>query len=290
MGVVALRTVTLTAGTVEYVDTGGDGPVVVLLHGVLMDDAAWQPVIDELTPEHRCIVPLLPFAAHRIPLRANADLSLPGLAELLGEFVDALELTEITVASNDWGGGQLMVAARPARVARLVLTPGEAFDNFPPGLPGKFAGIAGRSDLGIALAARTLRVPLLRDQPVGFGWMAKHALPQDLFDRWASKALRDKAIRRDLANYVRHARKSDMIAYTERLTEFDKPALVVWASEDKVMPREHGPRLAEILPRGRLEWVDDSYVLMPLDQPSKLAALIAAFIAETATERGKPAF
>lgn len=281
-----MQTVNLTAGTVEYVDTGGDGPVLVLLHGLLMDDAAWQPVIDELTPDHRCIVPLLPFGAHRIPLHANADLSLKGLSNLLGEFAAALDLKEITVASNDWGGGQLMVAACPERVARLVLTPGEAFDNIPPGLPGKLAGLAARTGPGVALAARSLRVPLLRNQPVGFGWMAKYPPPQRLFDRWAGRALRDPAIRRDLVNYARHARKPDMIEFTERLEDFDKPALVVWASEDKVMPREHGPRLAELLPRGRLEWVDDSYVLMPLDQPARLAALIGAFVAETAVRDG----
>jgi pimeloyl-ACP methyl ester carboxylesterase len=58
---------------------------------------------------------------------------------------------------------------------------------------------------------------------------------------------------------------------------FDRPALVVWASEDRVMPPEHGRRLAEVLPQGRLVEVDDSYTLIPLDQPAKLAQVIREF-------------
>jgi pimeloyl-ACP methyl ester carboxylesterase len=52
---------------------------------------------------------------------------------------------------------------------------------------------------------------------------------------------------------------------------------VVWASEDRVMPPEHGTRLAALLPAGRLAEVDDSYTLIPLDQPARLAGLIRGF-------------
>ena len=40
------------------------------------------------------------------------------------------------------------------------------------------------------------------------------------------------------------------------------------------MPPEHGRRLAELLPNGRLVEVEDSYTLIPLDQPEKLAQAI----------------
>ena len=58
------------------------------------------------------------------------------------------------------------------------------------------------------------------------------------------------------------------------LTRFDRPALIVWATEDRVMPPEHGRRLAELLPGGRLVEVEDSYTLIPLDQPARVAQLV----------------
>lgn len=274
------RNVTVTAGTVEYADTGGDGPVVLFLHGLIMDEAAWAPVIDELAPQFRCVVPRLPFGAHRVPLHPDADLSLPGLATMLAEFAAAADLTDITVAGNDWGGAQLMAASCPERIARLVITPSEAFDNIPPGLPGKFAGLAGARAAALKMAARMLRNPLARRLPMTMGWMVKRMPADEVFRRWTEPVLTNPAICHDLVNYVGHANRADMVAYTDRLAEFDKPALVVWASEDRVMPREHGPRLAELMPDARLEWVDDSYVLMALDQPHRLAGLIREFVTE----------
>ncbi len=57
----------------------------------------------------------------------------------------------------------------------------------------------------------------------------------------------------------------------------DRPALVVWASADRVMPPEHGRRLAALLPHGQLIEVDDSYTLIPLDQPARFAQLVREF-------------
>ena len=48
-------------------DTGGEGPVVVLLHGVLTSGSLWDDVVDGLRDHYRCIVPELPFGAHRTP-------------------------------------------------------------------------------------------------------------------------------------------------------------------------------------------------------------------------------
>jgi pimeloyl-ACP methyl ester carboxylesterase len=64
----------------------------------------------------------------------------------------------------------------------------------------------------------------------------------------------------------------------ERLAGIDRPALVVWASEDRVMPPGHGRRLAGLLPQGRLVEIEDSYTLIPLDQPARLAEVIRAFL------------
>ena len=64
----------LSAGVIEYTDTGGDGPVLVLLHGLMMDDSLWEGPIAGLSLGHRCVAPTLPLGAHRHPMRPDADL------------------------------------------------------------------------------------------------------------------------------------------------------------------------------------------------------------------------
>jgi pimeloyl-ACP methyl ester carboxylesterase len=74
-----------------------------------------------------------------------------------------------------------------------------------------------------------------------------------------------------------------MVAAAGGLARFERPALVVWAEEDRVMPPEHGARLAQILPRARLVEISDSYTLIPEDQPKRLAHVIRTFLAELET-------
>ena len=68
----------------------------------------------------------------------DADLSLPALATMIAEFLTELDLRHVTVVCNDWGGAQLLISPGGTdRVANLVLVSCEAFDNYPPGLPGR---------------------------------------------------------------------------------------------------------------------------------------------------------
>ena len=134
---IQLSTAELTAGPIDYIDTGGDGPTVVLLHGVLMTHTVWNRVIAELAPRFRCIAPTLPLGAHRQPMRPGADLSIDGIALLVAELLERLELGEVTLIMNDWGGPQLLVDhGRTERISRLVLVACEAFETSRPGYPG----------------------------------------------------------------------------------------------------------------------------------------------------------
>lgn len=92
--------VALTAGTIEYEDVGASGPVVVLLHGLLM----------ELT---------LPMGGHRRPMRRGADLSGPGQARLITEFMNRLDLRNVTLVGCDWGGAHPVAADGPPDDVRL---------------------------------------------------------------------------------------------------------------------------------------------------------------------------
>jgi pimeloyl-ACP methyl ester carboxylesterase len=273
-----MREIELTAGTIEFEDTGGDGPVVVLLHGLAMDGTLWRDVVADLRAGHRCVVPTLPFGSHRRPMRPDADLSLRGHARLVGELVGRLGLRDVTLVQNDLGYAQLIAAERPAWLARLALVSCEAFDNLPPGLPGKGLGIAARVPGGLNALVQPMRIRALRRLPMALGWMAKRPIPDEVVDGWLRPLLAHREIRRDVLRYIRSASAAELDAASRALAGFDRPALVVWAAEDRVMPPEHGRRLAELLPHGRLVEIADSYTLIPEDQPAELARAIRAFV------------
>jgi pimeloyl-ACP methyl ester carboxylesterase len=109
--------------------------------------------------------------------------------------------------------------------------------------------------------------------------------------RWVQPVLTQPEIRRDAVRALRAAAADTRLLLTaaECLPGFDRPALVVWASGDRVMPPEPGRRLAGLLPHGRLVEVADSYTLIPLDQPGRLAQVIREFTRASAAAAAGPA-
>lgn len=273
--------VEVAAGVIEYADSGGAGPVVVLFGGLAIGPSLWNDVVDHLAPAHRCIVLTLPWGAHRLPMREAADLSLEGHARIVVDVVEALGLRDVTLVENDTGMLQLIAGDPPAWLAGIVLTSCEAFSNYPPGLPGKVVGMIGKLPGGIWFAAQQLRIRPLRRSPLMFGLMSRKPIPHEMFDGWIANLLAQRAIRRDLTKYIRAVDRKALVRASERLGAFDRPALVVWGGEDRVMPIEHGRRLAELLPQGRLETVEGSRTLIPIDAPEQLAGHIAAFVAQS---------
>jgi pimeloyl-ACP methyl ester carboxylesterase len=277
--------VELSAGLIEYEDTAGDGPVLVLTHGLVMDSTLWRNVLQELGDDYRCVVPTLPLGAHRQPMREDADLSMTGIARILSEFLERLDLSDVTLVVSDWGGPLLLASnGTSSRIARLVLTSCEAFDNVPPGLPGHMVALAAKLPGGINGALQPMRFRPLRRSPIALGLMTKRRIPHEVTDAWLEPALSQRAIRRDLRKYANSAKQGsrELLAATERLATFQRPALVAWAAEDRVMPRDHGRKLAELLPNARLVEIPDSRTLIPEDQPALLAGEIRRFVEETA--------
>jgi pimeloyl-ACP methyl ester carboxylesterase len=272
-------TIELSAGEIEY-DDDGRGPVVLLLHGVLMNATVYRHVVPDLKRDHRVVVPTLPLGGHRIPMRADADLSAPGIAGLIAELMERLDLSDVTLVGNDWGGAQIVVTAGPAaRVGRLVLAAVEAFENYPPGRPGRMLLRLAKTPGGLGAVALPLRLRALRHSRLVTGVLAASPVPPEIADSWLLPFVRDPRIRRDLRRFGAATDRSLMVEVGERLRRFDRPVLVLWAADDVMMPAEHGPRLADSFPDGRLVVIEDSRTAIPEDQPQRFAAEIRRFVA-----------
>lgn len=268
-------------GRIRYSDTGS-GPVVVLIHGLLVDGRLWREVAPRLADRHRVIVPDLPLGAHELPLDEAADRSPAGMARLIADFLEALELEDVTLVGNDTGGAlcQVVATRQPERIGRLVLTPCDSYDNF---LPPLFRPLqmAARVPLLLTALVQPLRLRMLRRAPFAFGWLTKHGIPRELEDAWVRPFFADARIRRDVLAFLAAIDSTITVQAARDLAGFDCPALVAWAPEDKIFPFQHAERLAATLPQGRLERIEDSRTFVSLDASVRTAELIAAFVAST---------
>ncbi|WP_030162055.1 alpha/beta fold hydrolase [Glycomyces sp. NRRL B-16210] len=270
--------VELSLGPVSYEDTGS-GPVVLLLHGLLQSANVWREVAADLAADHRVIAPTLPYGSHAVALRPDADFSPRTAALLIGEFADALDLPGDTVfVENDSGRLQQLVAERPERVGRMVIAGCEAFDNYPPKSGGTLLATAAKIPGGLrAIALALTPRPMRRIPGTGYAVMSFKGVPDDLTDSWLRPLRSDRAARADLVKYLKATRREAMLEAAERLPDYPGRALVVWGRQDRMMPPEHGRRLAELLPGAELVELDECGTLIPIDRPRALAEAVRRF-------------
>ena len=273
-------TIDLPQGKLAYRVAGpaaSDRPPVVLVHGLLVDARLWEPVATRLASEGiRSYAPTLPLGSHQWPLNAGADLSPRGIAQLVLDFIQALDLRGVTIAGNDTGGAicQIVLGTDTSRISAAVLTDGDAFGTFPPlalaplfralRYPGLVAGIA-----------RTLRSQGMRHGPLAYGLLASGPLDPGLTRDW-TRPLASKAIRRDLAKFARQVRPRVLLEAASQFGQFAGPVRVLWGENDPYFRLKLGRQLAEAFPGGTLTTVPGGRTFLPLDHPGQVAGEIMA--------------
>jgi pimeloyl-ACP methyl ester carboxylesterase len=282
--------VRLAQGTIRYRDTGSGEPIV-FVHGLLVNGALWRKVTPRLSGDFRCIVPDLPLGSHRIPMEAGADLSPPGVARVVSDFLGALDLDGVTLVGNDTGGAisQIVAAHHAERLGRLVLTPCDAYENF---LPPAFRPLqyAARVPGLITALIQGARIGAIRRGPLGFGLLSKRRpIDDETLKGYLAPFLADRGVRRDALKVLRGISNRQTIEAAERLREFDRPTLIAWAPEDHFFKLRFAERLAADIPDSRLVEIEDAFTFVPEDQPERLADAITAFMAETSKVPIEPA-
>jgi pimeloyl-ACP methyl ester carboxylesterase len=276
------RTIEVPAGTIAYREHG-EGPPIVFVHGVGVNGDLWRGVAPRLASEYRCIVPDLPFGAHSHPLREDADMSLPGLAQIVADFIEALDLDQVAVVANDTGGAvsQWLAGHHSERIAKLVLTSCDAFEKFPPA-PQRYLEVAARWSPLLWLVAWMVRFKFVQRLPTAYGWTTRRPIDPAIMRSYTEPVRTIAGVRRDLRRLLLAVDTRFTFEAAESLRGFNRPALVLWGADDRLFPRAHGVRLGELLPQGRFDIVAGSRTFVPEEQPERLAAIVSEVLGERA--------
>jgi pimeloyl-ACP methyl ester carboxylesterase len=271
-----MPTVDLPQGPVHYRVAGpadGAEPPVVFLHGLLVNGELWSSTANALAVLGvRSYAPDLPLGAHPLALNRDADLSPRGVARLVMDFLQALELNDVTLVGNDTGGAlcQFLIDTDDSRIGRLVLTNCDAFDKFPPAPFGLLVK-AGRRPGRLRLLMNTVRPTWVRHSALGFGPLTAKPLDAELTRRWITPALTEAGVRRDTARFMRGIRPDELLDVSTRLNRFSKPVLLLWGTADRFFKLDFARRLADVFPDARLVEVDRGRTFLPLDEPQRVA-------------------
>ncbi len=271
--------ITLKQGTVHYRDEG-EGDPLVFVHGLLVDGRLWRKVTPRLATAYRCIAPDWPLGSHHTALEPGADRSPRGIAHLIADFLDALELESVTIVANDTGGAisQILASERSERLRGLVLTNCDCLENFLPPVLRPLQWLA-HVPGAYALIARGLRPARVRRSPLGFGMLSHQPIPDELTAAWVAP-LGERAVRADVVATIKAINNHDTLGAAARLHERPLPTLLAWATDDLTFPLRFAERLAAIIPGARLEQIPNSRAFVPEDQPERLTELIARFVEE----------
>ena len=195
-----MPTVTLDAGTIHYETAGpSDGRPVVFIHGYLMGSSLWRPLGERLAARGcSCVAPTWPLGAHTEPMRDGVELTVEGIAAMVGELLDALALEDVVLVGNDTGGAIAQFRRHERTpttgLVRWCLTSCDAFEHFPPPILKPLIAAA-KAGPAYDAALQPLRTRFGRNR--GFGDLA-HADIDDLVAAWVKPVLTNRRIRKDL--------------------------------------------------------------------------------------------
>ena len=272
------REVRLRRGLIRYRDVGS-GPTLVFVHGLLANGVLWRDVVSWLSERFRCVVPDLPLGGHAVPMGDGVDLSPRGVARLVAEFIDALDLRDVTLVGNDTGGAicQLVVTEHPERIGRLVLTNCDAYEAFLPWPLRPFQygpRLLGRRFVDLVawtLKARAAQRLLLK-------LVAKRRMGEATLDAYFGDLIRNAGVRGDVTRFLRQISNRYTLDAARRFPGFRRPVLISWGEDDPFFSSRYARRLERDFPDARLKYLPNSRAFVPEDQPAALAWCIKEFV------------
>jgi pimeloyl-ACP methyl ester carboxylesterase len=262
--------------------TAGNGPPVVLIHGMLNSSRHWERIAVRLADRYTVIAPDL--IGHGDSATPRGDYSLGAHASVIRDLMTAIGIERASIVGHSLGGGIAMVFfwQFPQRTERLALiSSGGLGDGVSPllrtaALPG-FSGVlavaAHRRVLdGLWATGATLRA---RGRNEGIQLQAIARALRPLERRGAQKAFL-------------HTLRSVIDVRGQRVSAVDRlyllrsmPTLLVWGERDRTIPLAHGRAAHEAVPHSRFVTLPDAAHFPHLEDPDGLAQALGDFLTGT---------
>jgi haloalkane dehalogenase len=254
----------------------GDGAPVLLVHGEPTWSYLWRHVMPPLLDAgHRCIAPDHAGFGRSDKPTAIEWYSYDRHTALLADLVERLDLRDATIVVHDWGGpiGLRVAAEHPDRIARIV-----AMDT------GLFTGHQRMSD-----AWQAFRAFVERTEDLPIGMLVRGACHRDPgddaiagyeapFTDAASKAgARAFPLMIPLEPGAPGAEAGQRVL--DALATDERPKLMLWATDDPVLPLATGRRFAEALGSELAHEIPDAGHFLQEDQGALIGRLIAEWLA-----------
>lgn len=260
----------------------GQGPAVLLLHGLGCDHTTWTPIIDTLAKRYTVIAPDL--LGHGRSDKPRADYSVGGYANGMRDLLTVLGIDKVTVVGHSFGGGVAMQFAYqfPERTERMMLV---ASGGLGPEVTPIIRAI---TTPGYHQVMSVLTAPGVRHVGIagmralsGTGWRSTRDLAEvaDIFDTF-----KDPNARHAIRHVVRAVVdwKGQIVTMADRAYLTDAmPMSVVWGRDDKVIPVRHASNAAALAPLARIEVIPNAGHFPHKDHPQRFAKILHEFIRST---------
>ena len=265
------RKIRTFAGDVAYLRKG-QGPAVLLLHGIPSSSYLWRDVIDPLSATFDVLAPdLLGYGDS--DKRLDADLSIAAQARYMVAFMETLGLHQAAVIGHDIGGGvaQLMAVDEPQRVARLTLIDSAVDNNWPVPVIARLKEPAWDQIMVNIDLRKGLREGLEN------GMVTADRVTDEVVDEW-TRPFQDLGGRRAYLRAARALNNRDLVSRSKHIEELEMPTLILWGANDAFLE----PRWAEVLQRkfrtSTVEIIDPGGHFLPLDRPDAVVEAITRFL------------
>ncbi|TMF88151.1 MAG: alpha/beta fold hydrolase [Chloroflexi bacterium] len=265
------RKIRTFAGDVAYLRKG-QGPALLLLHGIPSSSYLWRDVIDPLAATFDVLAPdLLGYGDS--DKRLDADLAIAAQARYMVAFMESIGVHQAAVVGHDIGGGiaQLMAADEPQRVARLILIDSVVDNNWP------VADIARLKEP--AWDQIMVNIDLRKGLRKGLeaGIVTEGRVTDELVDEW-TRPFQDLGGRRAYLRAARALNNRDLVSRSKHIEEIETPTLIVWGANDKFLEPQWAEALKHKLRDTAVEIIDPGGHFLPLDRPDAVTEAITRFL------------
>ncbi len=259
-----------------YLDEG-NGPPVILMHGIPTSSLLWRNIIPVLAKTHRVIAPdMLNYGKSDKP--EHADVSIAAQARLELGVLDGLGIRRADVVSHDIGGGvaQIIAVRHPERVKKLVLSNAVCFDSWPipefkplqePGAEDKMSLEAFTEMLRSFVPSGVHRPESLSAEAI-----------EIIMEPWSSEDGK-----RALFRNFRRLNPEYTQAIAEGLQHLEHKTLILWGREDPFQKPTYAEKLRNTIPNAELTWIDDAAHWIMEEKPAEVAAALTAFLGNGST-------